>query len=259
MNLRTLIYEKVDGVAKVTLNRPELLNAINHLMRVELLDVVGDFSSDTDVRVVTITGAGRAFSAGTDVSDLKDSGSFPPSEDILFRRITRGMEKSPKPIIAAINGFALGGGLELALACDFRLAVEGAEMGLPEVGLGLIPGAGGTQRLPRIVGVAKAKELIFLGRKMTGTEALRIGLVNGIASIEKFSDLISKWTNEIMSKSPVAVASSKFSINSYYEGSRLDEGLAIEGEYASLNFESLDREEGLQALKEKRAPKFRGF
>jgi enoyl-CoA hydratase/carnithine racemase len=259
MNLKTVIYEKIDGVAKVTLNRPELLNAMDHQMRTELLDVINDFSHDARIRVVTITGAGRAFCAGTDVSDLKDSGSFPPSEDILFRRITRSMEKSPMPIVAVINGFALGGGLEFALACDFRLAMEGVEMGLPEVGIGLIPGAGGTQRLPRIVGVAKAKELIFLGKKITAEEALRIGLVNAVAPSKEFSDLVSKWTSEIKSKSPVSIASSKFSINSFYEGSRLDEGLALEAEYARLNFESLDREEGLQALKEKRAPKFRGF
>jgi enoyl-CoA hydratase/carnithine racemase len=259
MNLKTLICEKIDGVAKVTLNRPELLNAINHSMRMELLDVINDFSQDRDIRVVTIAGTGRAFSAGTDVSDLNESDGFPPSEDILFRQITRSMEKSPKPIIAVLNGIALGGGLEFTLACDFRLAAESAELGLPEVGLGLIPGAGGTQRLPRIIGVAKAKELILLGRKITAAEALRIGLVNAVAPLQELSGLVVKWTDEIKSKSPVSIASAKYSINSFYEGVRLDEGLAMEGEYASLNFESLDRKEGLQALKERRKPNFRGY
>jgi len=259
MNLKTLIYEKIDGVARVTLNRPESLNAINHTMRRELLDVVNDFSRDKSIRVVTVDGSGRAFCSGTDVSDLKESAGFPPSEDILFRRITRGMEKSPKPILAIINGLALGGGLEFALACDFRLAAESAELGLPEVGLGLIPGAGGTQRLPRIIGVAKAKELILLGKKISAGEALRIGLVHAIAPLQGLSDLVARWTDEIKSKSPVSVASAKFSINSFYEGIRLDEGLAMEGEFASLNFESFDREEGLQALKEKRRPNFRGY
>lgn len=258
MEHTTLLYEKIDNIAKITLNRPAVLNAINSVMRRELLDTVSDFSHDKDVRVVTVTGAGRAFSAGTDVSDLKDSAGFPPSEGILFRQVMRSMEKSPKPIIAVINGIALGGAMEFALACDFRIADENAELGFPEVRLGLIPGAGGTQRLPRIIGVSRAKELILKGRRLKAPEALHLGLVDAIAPKDKLENVVSEWVNEIKLGAPVSVASAKFSINSFYEGIRLDEGLALEGEFANLNFETLDRLEGLQALSERRKPKFLG-
>jgi enoyl-CoA hydratase/3-hydroxyacyl-CoA dehydrogenase len=186
-------------------------------------------------------------------------GSFPVSEDIVFREVARGMERSPKPIFAALNGYALGGGLELALACDFRIAVEGAELGLVEVGIGLIPGAGGTQRLPRIVGIPKAKELILAGRRIKADEAQRIGLVNAVAPRGQLSNVVSEWVDEIKKKSPVAVASAKFSINSVLEGVPLDQGLVLEREYASLNFDSKDRSEGLSALAERRKPEFKGI
>jgi enoyl-CoA hydratase/carnithine racemase len=259
MNLKTLIYEKTDGVARVTLNRPEVLNAINSIMRRELLQVISDFSNDNEVRVATIMGAGRAFSSGTDLSDLNESSGFPPSEAILFREVMRSMEKSPKVVIAAINGTALGGALEFALGCDFRIADERAELGFPEVRLGLIPGAGGTQRLPRIVGVSKAKELIFKGKRVKAEEAQRIGLVDAVAPKDKFDGLVNEWINDIKMGAPVSVASSKFSINSVYEGIRLEEGLTLEGEFANLNFETLDKQEGLRALNERRKPKFSGF
>ena len=179
---QTIRLERRDGVATVTLNRPDVLNAMNNAMREELLDAFTRLRADEEVRAVIVTGAGeRAFSAGADIREFLD-----PPVPTRFREerrrldFRREMDRCPQPIIAAIRGFALGGGLELALACDIRIAAEDAQLGLTEINLGIIPGGGGTQRLPRLVGRGKALEMILTGARVPAAEALRIGLVERV-------------------------------------------------------------------------------
>jgi len=254
-----LLKDKADGVMTLTLNRPEIMNSLNFDMLRALRDQIEAVRFNPDVRVVIITGAGeKAFCAG---ADLKERATMPPDkvkEFILtIRTLFSAIEYLNKPVIAAVNGIALGGGTEMALAADIRIASHNALMGLTETRLAIIPGAGGTQRLPRLVGKGKAKELIFTGQRINAEETLRIGLVNKICPLE---DLLTEARNMaamICETGPIAVEQAKYAIN-YGLETDLNTGLAIESNAYWLTIPTKDRLEGLAAFREKRKPVFKG-
>jgi enoyl-CoA hydratase/carnithine racemase len=256
----TILYEKTaDGVCRITLNRPDKLNTINTILRNELDAAFSDAARDKEIRVIVIAAAGRAFCAGADIEQFI-SGEFggDAAGGIIMRQATRSIENCPQPVIAQINGFALGGGLEIALACDLRIASEDAELGLTEANLGAIPGAGGTQRLPRVVGVAKAKEMIFLGLRISGKEAERIGLVHKAVPASQLESTVSEITAQLLQKAPVSLAAAKAAINKVWEFTDLDSGMLWERDLANLCRETQDRQEGLKSFLEKRRPRFIG-
>jgi enoyl-CoA hydratase/carnithine racemase len=208
---KTLIYEKKESVASVTLNRPEALNAFNVQMRDDLYEVLGAIIDDPDVRVVIFRGAGeKAFCAGADLKEFL--GAPPPvaARQVRFRRDPWGLfQKVPQPIIAALHGYVLGSGIEIALCCDIRIASEDVRIGLPEVGLGIIPAAGGTQTLPRIVGRARALEMLLSNRWLDGEEAFRFGLVNRVVAKDRLLKAAEELAETIASRDPLAVRSAK--------------------------------------------------
>ena len=254
-----VLKDEADGVMTLTLNRPKIMNSLNFDMLRALRDQIEAVRFNTDVRVVIITGAGeKAFCAG---ADLKERATMPPDkvkEFILtIRTLFSTIEYLNKPVIAAVNGIALGGGTEMALAADIRIASYNALMGLTETRLAIIPGAGGTQRLPRLVGKGKAKELIFTGQRINAEETLRIGLVNKICPLE---DLLTEARNMaamICETGPIAVEQAKYAIN-YGLETDLNTGLAIESNAYWLTIPTKDRLEGLAAFREKRKPVYKG-
>jgi enoyl-CoA hydratase/carnithine racemase len=246
-------------VVVITLNRPEVMNALNFSMLKALKYEIEKLSFNSDVRVVIITGSGeRAFCSG---ADLKERSVMDPVEVkkfiITIRHLFSSIEQLNKPVIAAINGIALGGGTELALACDIRIASENATMGLTETRLGIIPGAGGTQRLPRLIGIGKAKELIFTGRRVNAQEAFDIGLVNMVCPLENLMDQCRKMADMICEAAPVAVEQAKYAINFGME-TDIQTGLAIESNAYWITVPTEDRKEALNAFREKRKPIFKG-
>ena len=248
---------KVDGngaIATITIHRPEALNALSTQVLEELGDALNHLDAST--RVLIITGAGRSFVAGADISEMSH---FTPEEALAFgmrgAKVFRQLELLSIPVIAAVNGFALGGGCELAMACDFRIASEKAKFGQPEVGLGIPPGFSGTQRLPRLVGEGVASELIFTARIIPADEALRIGLVNRVVSSEELLPTVQAIAEEIASKSPHAVALSKMAIQRGMQAD-IDTAIAIENHLFSNAFASPEQKEGMRAFLEKRTPKF---
>lgn len=240
-----------------TLNRPEKLNALNKELYEELKHLVDVLQTDKAVRVVVITGIGdKAFSVGADLKERhgmneKDIVQRLEFVHTLFSRI----ERLPQVVIAAINGTALGGGLEMALACDLRIASENATLGLPEVGLAIIPGTGGTQRLSRVIGLAKALEFILCAKRISAKEALSLGLVNAVAPAALGEALT--WALKISEAGPIALCQAKFAIRAGFDAS-LEEGLRMEKEAYKAVLHSKDRLEGLRAFSEKRKPVFRG-
>ena len=254
-----VLKDEADGVMTLTLNRPKIMNSLNFDMLRALRDQIEAVRFNPDVRVVIITGAGeKAFCAG---ADLKERATMPPDkvkEFILtIRNLFSTIEYLNKPVIAAVNGIALGGGTEMALAADIRIASHNALMGLTETRLAIIPGAGGTQRLPRLVGKGKAKELIFTGQRINAEEALRIGLVNKICPLD---DLLTEARNMaamICETGPIAVEQAKYAIN-YGLETDLNTGLAIESNAYWLTIPTKDRLEGLAAFREKRKPVYKG-
>lgn len=260
MDYQAIEFERKDGIAYVTLNRPEALNARNRRMREELIDAVTVVRADPEVRAVILTGAGeRAFSAGRDLKEAarEKTGVVAARQQKLEVSDTEMIARLPKPVIAAINGYALGGGCELALACDIRVAVEGAKLGLPEVSRGMIPGSGGTQRLSRVVGLGKALELILTGGVIDAEEALRIGLVNRVAPREGLMAAAEEYARAIARQAPVAVVFAKEAVREGYEMS-LDDGLRLETDLSALLRTTEDIKEGAQAFVEKRPPRWRG-
>ena len=248
-----------DGIATVTINNPEKLNALDTDHLESLLGTFRSLSTDVGVRVVILTGAGdRAFVAG---ADIKRMATFSHDEGIAFGRLGHAvaseLERLPQPVIAAIGGFALGGGTELALACDIRICANDAVFAQPEVSLGIPPGWGGTQRLPRIVGKGIASELIFTGRRIKADEALRIGLVNSVHEPAKLLDFATELARSIAANSPAAVRASKRLIARSFDGYPAS-GLAEEAHAFANAFESPDQREGMGAFVEKRKPTFRG-
>lgn len=259
MDQTTVLEERRDGVAIVTLNRPQVMNAINFDMLLSLRERMESLQSDPEVRVVIVTGAGeKAFCAG---ADLKERAGFNEQQVREYIHTIRSLfsfiEALNKPVIAAINGVALGGGTELALACDIRVASSGSALGLTETRLAIIPGAGGTQRLPRLIGRGRAKELIFTGRKVDAGEALEIGLVNGVWPPESLMSECMRMARMICENGPVAVQQAKYAINHGME-TDLNTGLAIESSAYWVTIPTEDRLEGLAAFREKRKPVYKG-
>ncbi|WP_226527478.1 enoyl-CoA hydratase [Metabacillus niabensis] len=253
-------FEKIEEyITKITLKRPNAANSFSIQMVRELDHIVSEIKNDPTVRCVIITGQGtKAFCAG---ADLKERASMNEKEvrqtlDGIRQMIER-IASLPQPVIAAINGAALGGGTELALACDLRIASEYAYLGLTETSLGIIPGAGGTQRLPRLVGKGRAKELIYTARKVTAQEALKIGLIEYVSKAEELEIAAVHLAGKIVKNAPIAVTQAKFAID---KGSEVDllTGLALERKAYEITIPTKDRQEGLKAFKEKRAPSYKG-
>jgi enoyl-CoA hydratase/carnithine racemase len=257
--LANVLYEKRGAIAYVTVNRPKVLNALNAPTWQDLRTAFEDAQDDPSVRGVILTGAGdKAFIAGADIGGLAKATAIDAERSSRFgQQVLDLVENLGKPVIAAINGFALGGGCETAMACTIRIAVEHAKFGQPEVKLGLLPGGGGTQRLPRLVGKGRALQLILSGGMISAQEAYRIGLVNEIVAA---ADLISRAEailNEITANAPIAVKYALDAVNKGMETSQ-DEGLVLEASYFGLCAATEDKKEGTTAFLEKRAPHFAG-
>ena len=259
MEFKFIIYEKSEGVATITLNRPEALNAFSKEVVEEILRALEDVKSDENVRVLVLTGAGeKAFSAGADIKAMAGMTALKARElSIMGESICLALENLEKPVIAAINGYALGGGLEVAMACDLRIASENARMGQTEVNIGLIPGWGGTQRLTRLVGMTKAKELVFTGKMFDARTAEQLGIVNIVTPADKFRETVHQFAIELVSKPPVALKVAKALINKGANIS-LDSALALEREGFGVVASSEDLKEGVSAFTEKRKPVFKG-
>ncbi len=251
--------EKLEGgVALLTVNRPDKMNALNGEVRCALLGALDDLEGDEDVRVVVITGAGnQAFIAGADIGEFRDARPVEQYRSMQDGDIYGALETFRKPVIAMINGYCLGGGCELAMACDIRVAAEGARLGQPEINLGLIPGGGGTQRLPRLVGEGRAMKMIMTGEMISGNEAERVGLVDGVHPDAELREKTLDVARTIASKSPMALQAAKESVLAARRTS-LDEGRKFERGWFSLLFSTDDMDEGVSAFLEKRDPDFRG-
>lgn len=257
--MNTVKYEQKDFIAYVTLDRPEMLNAFNYEMLEQLRNVIDSIQIHPDIRLVIITGSGdKAFSVG---ADLKERKTLP--DTLVKRNLNRFgevftlIEQLPQPTICVLNGYAFGGGLELALACDFRIAAETVSLGLTETGLGIIPGAGGTQRLPRLIGEAKALELILTAKRMTAHEALDYCVVTKVAPVESLHEVTADFAALILRNAPIAIQQAKFAVK---QGMKTDiqTGLQIERKAYELTIPTEDRIEALNAFAEKRTPQFKG-
>jgi Enoyl-CoA hydratase/carnithine racemase len=254
-----LLLEKNGPVAVLTLNRPKALNALNSDTLTELSTALDELGRDSSVKVVILTGSGeKAFVAGADISQMKDFNSLEGRRFAQLGQATfRKIELLPQPVIAAINGFALGGGCELSMACDIRIASENAKFGQPEVTLGLTAGFGGTQRLPRLVGTGLASEILFTGDIIDAQEAYRIGLVNKVYPLETLMEEAQKLAKRIAGRAPAAVQLSKSAIQRGVNMD-LDSAQAYESEVFGLTFSTKDQTEGCTAFVEKRKPVFEG-
>lgn len=257
MSYQYLLVSKQDGIGLITINRPEQRNALNREAWAEIKQAVGELGQDETVQVLVITGAGdKAFVAGADVKALRERSML---ETLAgeYHRVLMDIEELDKPVIAAVNGFCLGGGCELAMACDLRIASENAKFGQPELNLGIMPGAGGTQRLPRLVGLAKAKELILTGEIIDAQEAWRIGLVNRVVPAGELMSTVREIAQTIMKKGPVAVRMVKRMMRL---GTEVDLRTALNIEILgqTVIFGTEDRLEGLNAFLEKRNPRYQG-
>ncbi len=258
MDYQFLLLATEGGVATVTINRPKALNALNAAVLQELTDVFTQLAKDESLRAVILTGAGgKAFVAGADIAAMADLNPLQAREfGVLGQNLMELIETFPRPVIAAIDGFALGGGCELAMACDIRLASESAKFGQPEVNLGVIPGFAGTQRLPRLVGKGIAKELLYTGDIINAAEALRIGLVNKVVENGKLLEAAQEMASKIAKKGPLAVQLCKAAVNNGLEMD-IGKGCAYEADLFALCFASEDQSEGMKAFLEKRAAQFK--
>ncbi len=257
-NYETILVEKHDGVAVITINRPDKLNALNSKVHAEGVAALDELRNDEKIRVVVFTGAGeKSFIAGADISEF--AGKTPVTQRAVFqnRTLFNSIDTFPKPVIAMINGFCLGGGCELALACDIRIASENAKLGQPEINLGIIPGGGGTQRLTKLIGEGKSMEMILTGDMIDAETALSLGLVNHVYSAEELEAKTMKLAGKIASKSPIALQMAKEAVKTASK-SNLDEGLRREVDLFAITFSSEDKEEGVSAFLEKRKPEFKG-
>src|SRR5262245_10032572 len=254
-----LLFEKRDAIAYVTLNRPKVLNALNRATWEDLRAAFEDVRDDETIRGIILTGAGdKAFIAGADIGELAQVSALEAEESSRFgQEVLNLIENLGKPVVAAINGFALGGGCETAMACTIRIAAEHAKFGQPEVKLGLLPGGGGTQRLPRLVGKGRALQLILTGEMINAAEAYRIGLVNDVAPVASLRPRAEAILAQIFANAPMGIRYSLEAVNRGLETS-LDEGLRLEASYFGLCAATDDKKEGTSAFLEKRAPQFQG-
>ena len=261
MNYTTIKADKMieNNIGIITMYRPDVRNAINQNMREEILDVITQWEVDTQVRAIILTGGSKIFAAGADIAAMVDKTACdqfhrcPSLLDLTFR-----IESLPKPVIAAIAGFALGGGCELAMACDIRIAGKSARLGQPEINVGIIPGAGGTVRLSRLVGIGKAKELVLTGKIISAEEACRINLVNAVVDDEKLLEESIAMARSMTKHSSVALGLAKYSIQNAADVN-LRTGTALENACFALAFASEDQKEGMRAFLEKRKPQYRGM
>ena len=247
-----------ENYARITINRPDVMNALNVEVRKEIIHALDVSEKDDSVRVVVLTGAGeKAFSAGADIKMFTTMTPYSAKE---YLKTSKGasarLENFPKPVIAAVNGYAIGGGLELAMSCDIIIASENAKFGQGEINVGAIPGVGGTQRLPRLVGVKKAKELIYTGDLIDSSEALRLGLVNRVVPLNNLSRVVEELVDKIAAKSPLILRLAKEALNASVAG--LGAGLDYESALFEFCFSSADQKEGAKAFLEKRKPLFKG-
>ncbi|WP_409253372.1 enoyl-CoA hydratase-related protein [Bacillus sp. SCS-153A] len=257
--METILLEQREHLGIVTINRPEAMNAFNYDTLTELESVVESIRINPDIRVVVFTGAGeKAFSVGADLKERKTL-----TEQQVRRNVNKigdvfnSVSTLPQPTIAAMNGYAFGGGMELALACDFRIAVSGTTMGLTETSLAIIPGAGGTQRLPRLIGESKAMELILTAKRLKSEEALQVGMVTKVASEESFMEDVLAFANDMLANGPIALQQAKFAIKNGMN-TDLQTGLQIERKAYEITIPTEDRVEALVAFSEKRKPQFKG-
>jgi len=257
VDFKNLLFRQEGNIGILSFNRPKALNALDTSVLQELDQAINEIEKNDDIYVLIITGEGKAFVAGADISEMKDKTA---EEGRIFgdlgSRVFRKIELMEKPVIAAVNGFALGGGCELAMSCDIRIAGEKAKFGQPEVSLGITPGFAGTQRLPRLVGTAKAKELIFTGNMIKAVEAEKIGLVNNVVPQEELMDEALKMAKKIASNGQIAVKYSKAAINRGISCD-IDTANEIEKDLFGLCFATEDQKEGMAAFIEKRKPEFK--
>ncbi len=259
LTLENVLCEKRDGIAYVTINRPKVLNALNTPTWKDMRAAFEDARDDPSVRGVILTGAGnKAFVAGADISELAHYTAFEAEQSSRFgQEVLDVIENLGKPVVAAINGFALGGGCETAMACTIRIATDGAKFGQPEVALGLIPGGGGTQRLPRLVGKGRALQLILSGETISAQEAYRIGLVNEVVPAAELIPRAEAILKRIASNAPIAIKLALEATNKGLETSQ-SEGVLLEAAYFGLCAATDDKKEGTTAFLEKRVPQFQG-
>lgn len=258
MDYTSIIIKKKEHIGIITINRPKALNALNQQTIKELTHALGELEEDKTIRAAIITGEGKAFIAGADIKQMKDMTPLEAKEfSETGHRLLQNIEESKIPFIAAVNGFALGGGCEVMMACDICIVAKSAKIGQPEINLGICPGFGGTQRLPRIVGLMKAKELLLTGGTISADEAKAIGLVNMVIDDEKLMDEAEKLAGQIASKSPVQISFIKALVN---KGINIDlnNACALETSFFSTSFSSYDQKEGMNAFLEKRKPSFKG-
>jgi len=259
MRWDTIQMRTTAKIAYITLNRPRSMNALNFKLIAELTEALDKFGEDEAVHVVVLQGAPRFFCVGADIKEVSELTRAIQLYGFLdkVRAVFQTIELLPKPVVAAVEGYALGGGCELALACDLRLAAESAQFGVPEVEIGSIPGAGGTSRLPRLVGPARAKEMVFFGESISAQEAYSIGLVNRVFPTDSFKENVETYAQKLAQKAPLAVRFSKQSINCGLTidpaSSRIMEALS-----GSVVHDTEDRQEGMKAFLEKRKATFRG-
>ncbi|QQG48836.1 MAG: enoyl-CoA hydratase/isomerase family protein [archaeon] len=257
MPYETLVVSKEGSLGVIALNRPEALNALNTKMVTELIAALEDFDKDEEVRCLVITGSERAFSAGADIKEMADITAVQMAMTGHFFPLWDKVGKYPKPIVGALSGFVLGGGLELAMSCDVLIASETIQLGQPEIDIGVMPGGGGTQRLTRAVGKYKAMEMVLSGRRIGAEDAKALGLVSRVVPKEAYLTEAKKVAGEIAAKSPVAVRLAKMAVNKAFEMG-LSDGLDFERELFYLLFASEDKREGMKAFLEKRKPEFTG-
>lgn len=257
--MKKILLNVEKHLAFITINHPEQLNCFDLEALTQLEEVIDEIKFNKNIRAVIITGAGeKAFSTGADLRERRTLSEKDVRRNVnLIRDVFSRIEELPQPTIAAVNGYAFGGGLELALACDLRIAVKEAIMGLTEVSLGIIPGAGGTQRLSRLIGISKAKELIFTARKISAEVARDFGIVNKVVESEQLLSASVELADEIIKNAPLAVTQAKFAIH-YGSNVDLKTGLAIESKAYEVIIPTKDRLEALEAFKEKRTPIFKG-
>ena len=257
MVYETILTSKEGALGIITLNRPQAMNALSTKLVTELISALDEFEKDDGVRCLVIAGSERAFSAGADIHEMANMTAVQMTMTGHFFPLWDKVGRYPKPIVGALSGYVLGGGLELAMTLDVLVASETTQLGQPEIDIGVMPGGGGTQRLTRAVGKAKAMEMILTGKRIGAEEAKTLGLVSRVVPKEVYLDEAKKVANEIASKSPVAIRLAKMAVNKAFEMG-LTQGIDFEREVFYLLFASEDKNEGMRAFQEKRKPEFKG-